>query len=51
MITSITQNLYLWVDYHPVAIRLEEGWLNLIVRNDVVLRDSAADAAPPPATR
>lgn len=51
VITSITQNLYLWVDYHPVAIRLEEGWLNLIVRNDVVLRDSAADAAPPPATR
>jgi len=35
--TAITQNGYVWFLYRPVAIHFDEGWLNLLVRQDVEL--------------
>jgi hypothetical protein len=37
VITDVSHNLYLWVYYRPVAVAVEGGWLNLLVRNDVAL--------------
>ena len=36
--TTVTRNLDTWANYHPVAVPLRNGWLNLLVRNDVQLR-------------
>ena len=33
--TNITQNAYIWLLYRPVAIRMGDAWLNLLVRADV----------------
>jgi hypothetical protein len=33
--TNITRNAYVWFLYRPVAIRINDGWLNLLVRNDI----------------
>ncbi len=35
VVTSVSHNAYLWAFYRPVAIRVNEGWLNLLVRSDV----------------
>jgi hypothetical protein len=40
VITDVSRNLYLWVFYRPVAVQFRWGWLNLLVRSDVTLRNS-----------
>ena len=45
--TNITRNAYVWLLYRPVAIRIGEGWLNLLVRADV---DHPALVSDPTAT-
>jgi hypothetical protein len=42
--TNITTNAYIWLLYRPVAVEMEGGWLNLLVRHDV---DIPALPAPP----
>lgn len=42
---NIVNNAYLWFLYRPVAVPMGDGWLNLIVRQDV---DLPALPAPPP---
>jgi hypothetical protein len=50
VITDITNNAYVWFLYRPVAVRLPDGWLNLLVHRRVdipALRanpDAAAEA-------
>lgn len=34
---NVTDNAYIWLLYRPVAIPIEDGWLNLLVRADVEL--------------
>jgi hypothetical protein len=36
--TTVTRNPDIWANYHPVAVALGNGWLNLLVRNDTELR-------------
>jgi hypothetical protein len=45
VVTEVSHNAYLWVFYRPIAIRLGDGWLNLIVRNDVT--DAALMSSSP----
>ena len=42
VVTEITYNPYVWLLYHPVAIRLRYGWLSLLVRNDAALPFNSA---------
>ncbi|HEX5480349.1 MAG TPA: hypothetical protein VFY79_11590, partial [Dehalococcoidia bacterium] len=44
-------NPYLWVFYRPVAVRLQHGWFNILVRGDVHLElpPGSIDRGAPPA--
>jgi hypothetical protein len=46
VVTDVTQNPYVWYLYTPVAIRIGEAWLNLLVANEVNLpwAEERADA-------
>jgi hypothetical protein len=35
--TEVTENPYVWFLYRPVAVQIDEGWINLLVRRDVAL--------------
>jgi hypothetical protein len=35
VVVGITRNPYVWLLYRPVAIRLDGGWLNLLIRQDI----------------
>jgi hypothetical protein len=35
--TEVTQNAYVWFLYRPVAVQIREGWINLLVRQDIEL--------------
>ena len=39
VVTDVSQNLYVWVYYRPIAVHFDGGWLNLLVRSDVTIED------------
>jgi len=43
--TEVTENPYVWFLYRPVAVQIDEGWINLLVRRDVSLPWLPADAS------